>query len=163
MDINSIGSGASTAASTAKRAHRPDGDADDVGANATATSPGMSAIAQDMNQLRTLQQQDPAKFKDVMAQIATAMQSLAQAQPQNGALAKVADDFQQAAQSGQMPAVGGKGGHHHHAHGAKPPAADAAQQPQQASGVSAYTKADRESAWQSAEKAISEVLSKVSQ
>jgi hypothetical protein len=157
MDINGIGSGASLAA-TARRTHRPDGDADDV---AGAASTGMSAIAQDMNQLRTLQQDDPEKFKAVMAQIASAMKDLAEAQPQNGALGKLAGEFQQAAETGQMPALGGKGGHHHPKHEARPPPADEAAKPATVSGVATYAKADRESAWQAVEKAISEALSKV--
>lgn len=148
MDLNGIGTAVAADTTSKKRVHHhPDGDA-------AEGAPRVSPMAQEMNQLHSLQQGDPAKFKEVMAQIAEALKSLAEAQPENGDLAKMADQFQRAADTGKMPAIGGRGHDHHRPNAEPPPAANSA--------VATYAKADREAAWRSAEQAIATALSSVS-
>jgi hypothetical protein len=97
----------------------------------TATSSGsvptdssaISSFANLMSELQQLQQNDPTKFKAVMADIASTLKTDAQnaTGSQASALNNLAAKFDQAAQTGQMPNLQpqgqqGAGGHHHHHH-----------------------------------------------
>ena len=88
-------------------------------AGAPQDSTEVSAFARSMQQLQQLQSSDPAKFKQVMSEIASKLQDAAgkASGPEAQFLAKEAAQFQQAAQTGQMPQPGAHGhGHHHHHH-----------------------------------------------
>jgi hypothetical protein len=85
-------------------------------------SASLSSRAQALQALQQLQASDPTKFKQVMAEIATKLQDAATQATGGQAqfLGKMAAEFQQASQTGQMPqAPAGAGGHHHHHHGAQ--------------------------------------------
>ncbi len=97
-----------------------------------ADSGQLSPLSQLMSTLQQLQQSDPAKYAQVTGQIATNLESAAQAAQANGntsaatQLNALATDFSKASSTGQLPdikdlaqAVGGHHGHHgHHAHAA---------------------------------------------
>jgi alanyl-tRNA synthetase len=88
----------------------------------------LSPLAQLLSTLQQLQQSDPAKYKQVTAQISTNLQNAAQTAQSNGnttaanELNQLATDFTSAASSGQLPNIqdlakaigGGGGGHRHH-------------------------------------------------
>jgi hypothetical protein len=96
-----------------------------TGSGSTGTSSaqisGPGALLSKLQQLKT---QDPAKFKQVLSDIATKLQTLAQQQGQNPSsqwLTKLADKFQTAANTGDLSALqptAHQGHHHHHASGA---------------------------------------------
>ena len=105
--------------------------ANQAGATSTAASSGsvptdssaISSFATLMSELQQLQQNDPTKFKAVMADIASTLKTDAQnaTGSQASALNNLAAKFDQAAQTGQMPNLQpqgqpGAGGHHHHHH-----------------------------------------------
>jgi len=84
----------------------------------------LSPLAQLLSTLQQLQQSDPAKYKQVTAQISTNLQNAAQTGQSNGntaaanELSQLATDFTSASSSGQLPniqdlakAIGG--GHRH--------------------------------------------------
>ena len=90
--------------------------------------PQLSPFAQILSELQQLQQQNPSEYAQVTQEIATNLQSAAQADQANGnstgasQLTQLATDFSNASQSGQLPdisdlahAVSG-GSHHHHGH-----------------------------------------------
>jgi len=92
----------------------------------------MSPFAKLMSTLQQLQQSDPAKYKEVTAQIATKLQEAAKSALDNGdtkasdQLNQLAKDFSDASASGQLPNVTDLAhavGHHHHHHHGRPPAA----------------------------------------
>ena len=86
----------------------------------------LSPLAQLMSTLQQLQQSDPAKYQQITGQIATNLQSAAQAAQTAGntsaanQLNQLAADFSTASQSGQLPntqdLAKAVGGHHHHHH-----------------------------------------------
>jgi hypothetical protein len=86
----------------------------------------LSTFAQLMSTLQQLQQTDPAKYQQVTQQIATNLQNAAQTAQADGntsaatQLNKLAADFSNASQSGQLPNMQdlakAVGGHHHHGH-----------------------------------------------
>ena len=86
----------------------------------------LSPFAQLMSELQKLQQSDPAKYQQVTQQIATKLQSAAQAAQAAGdttgatQLAQLSNDFSSASKSGQLPDMQDLaraiGGHHHHHH-----------------------------------------------
>jgi len=95
--------------------------------NASSLTPDnsqFSPVANLMNTLQQLQQNDPSKYQQVTAQIATNLQNAAQtAQTQGntaaaGELSQLSSAFSQASQSGQLPGAQSLtqalGGHHHH-------------------------------------------------
>ena len=87
----------------------------------------LSPVAQLMSTLQHLQQSNPTLYQQVTKQIATNLQSAAQAGGNTTAvnqLNQLSTDFKSASQSGQLPniqdlaqAIGG-GGHHHRHHAA---------------------------------------------
>ena len=86
-------------------------------------SSAISSFANLMSELQQLQQNDPTKFKAVMADIASTLKTDAQNATGShaSALNSLAAKFDQAAQTGQMPNLQpqgqqGAGGHHHHHH-----------------------------------------------
>jgi hypothetical protein len=99
-------------------------------ANQTVTGTSTGGVASDstdispfasmMAQLQQLQQNDPAKFKSVMADVASTLQTDAQnaTGSQAVALSSLASKFKLAAQTGQMPdqqsSGQATGAHHHH-------------------------------------------------
>ena len=100
-------------------------------ANQTVTGTSTGGVASDstdispfasmMAQLQQLQQNDPAKFKSVMADVASTLQTDAQnaTGSQAVALSSLASQFKFAAQTGQMPeqqSSGQSSGSHHHHH-----------------------------------------------
>jgi hypothetical protein len=120
MDISSINNNSALSQLLANQA-----------STATATSSGsvptdssaISSFANLMSELQQLQQNDPTKFKAVMADIASTLKTDAQnaTGSQASALNNLAAKFDQAAQTGQMPNLQpqgqqGAGGHHHHHH-----------------------------------------------
>jgi|SRR5271157_2393005 len=102
------------------------------GAGSPALQPDsgqLSPFAQLMSTMQQLQLSNPAKYEQVMQQIATNLQTAAQTATSQGnttaatQLNQLATDFTNSAQSGQLPnvqdlaqAVGGGGHHHHHHH-----------------------------------------------
>jgi hypothetical protein len=121
MDISSINNNSALSQLLANQA----------GATSTAASSGsvptdssaISSFATLMSELQQLQQNDPTKFKAVMADIASTLKTDAQnaTGSQASALNNLAAKFDQAAQTGQMPNLQpqgqpGAGGHHHHHH-----------------------------------------------
>ncbi|HUJ27507.1 MAG TPA: hypothetical protein VLW85_15890, partial [Myxococcales bacterium] len=93
------------------------------GATAPAPQDGaqLSPLAQAFSELRQLQSSDPEKFKQVTAAIADKLKEAASqaSGPQAQALSKMADQFAQASQTGQLPQPSQQGsaaGHHHHHH-----------------------------------------------
>ena len=120
MDISSINNNSALSQLLANQA-----------STTTATSSGsvptdssaISSFANLMSELQQLQQNDPTKFKAVMADIASTLKTDAQnaTGSQASALNNLAAKFDQASQSGQMPNLQpqgqhGAGGHHHHHH-----------------------------------------------
>ena len=120
MDISSINNNSALSQLLANQA-----------STATATSSGsvptdssaISSFANLMSELQQLQQNDPTKFKAVMADIASTLKTDAQnaTGSQASALNNLAAKFDQAAQTGQMPNLQPQGqqeagGHHHHHH-----------------------------------------------
>ena len=120
MDISSINNNSALSQLLANQA-----------STATATSSGsvptdssaISSFANLMSELQQLQQNDPTKFKAVMADIASTLKTDAQnaTGSQASALNNLAAKFDQAAQTVQMPNLQpqgqqGAGGHHHHHH-----------------------------------------------
>jgi hypothetical protein len=96
----------------------------------------LSPFAQILSQLQQLQQTDPAKYQQVTGQIATNLESAAQTAQADGnstlaaQLNKLATDFTNASQSGQLPniqdlAQAASGHHHHHHHHAESASGDA--------------------------------------
>ena len=121
MDISSINNNSALSQLLANQA----------GATSTAASSGsvptdssaISSFANLMSELQQLQQNDPTKFKAVMADIASTLKTDAQNATGShaSALNNLAAKFDQAAQTGQMPNLQpqgqqGAGGHHHHHH-----------------------------------------------
>jgi|HubBroStandDraft_5_1064220.scaffolds.fasta_scaffold384512_1 hypothetical protein len=99
-------------------------------ATGSAATASISTPAQFFNQLQQLSQQDPTQFKAVASQLATSFQNAASqaSGPQAKALNNLANQLDQAAQTGQLQppqsaqgAAGssqaGGGYHHHHHHG----------------------------------------------
>ncbi len=89
----------------------------------------LSPFAQLMSTLQQLQQSNPTEYQQVTAQIATNLTAAAQTATSEGnttaasQLTQLANDFNTASTSGQLPnvqdlaqAVGGGHHHHHHAH-----------------------------------------------
>ena len=93
----------------------------------------LSPLAKLLSDLQTLQQTDPAKYKDVTGQIAAKLKSAADADSASGnttgasQLNQLATDFTTASTTGQLPDIqdlakaAGGGHHHHHGHGGPPP------------------------------------------
>jgi hypothetical protein len=122
MDISSIGNNYGittldpTQVATAQTAA--------TGGASASDSTQMSPMASLLNQLQQLQQSDPDKFKSVMSSIADTLKTDAQnaTGPQAQRLTSLANKFDQAAQTGQMPDLQpagqqqGASGHHHHHH-----------------------------------------------
>ena len=90
----------------------------------------LSPFAQVLSSLQQLQQSNPTEYQQVTQQIATNLQSAAQAATNEGnstaanQLNQLSKDFSTASQTGQLPnisdlaqALGGSSGHHRHHHG----------------------------------------------
>jgi hypothetical protein len=87
----------------------------------------LSPFAQVASELQQLQQSNPTEYQQVTAQIATNLQSAAQAATASGnttaatQLSQLATDFQNASTSGQLPnfqdLAQAASSHHHHHHG----------------------------------------------
>lgn len=123
MTLNNNGTGSGSSSAVAASLQDPD--------------PQLSPAGTFLSNLQQLQQQNPAQFKQVTQNIATQMEQAAQQATQQGnttqaaALTKLASDFQNASQTGQMPSAdtlqadfsalhqagGGHGHHGHHHHG----------------------------------------------
>ena len=91
-------------------------------------SPDISPAAQFLSMLQQIQQQDPAKFQQIISQITTQLQTAAKNAANGGdtsradQLNQLASQFQSAASNGQLPSVqtlqqAGLAGHHGHHHG----------------------------------------------
>jgi hypothetical protein len=90
-----------------------------------ADASGISPAASFMNELQQLQQQNPDQFNQLVTQISSRLQQEAQQASASGdttkatQLNKLADQFQSAANGGQIPTLqqlqqSGLTGHHHH-------------------------------------------------
>lgn len=90
-------------------------------ATGAADTNQLSPFAQLLDALQRLQQSDPAKYKQITAQIAANLLSGAQAAQQQGnstvaaELKQLAGDFTAASQSGQLPNLQNLAHHHHRA------------------------------------------------
>ena len=94
----------------------------------------LSSFAQSVGTLQQLQESDPPKYQQVTQQIATNLQSAAQAAPSSGnstaasQLKQLVTDFLTASKTGQLPnfqdLAQAVAGHHHHHHHAAPAASD---------------------------------------
>jgi hypothetical protein len=85
-------------------------------ASGSSVSAEISPAGQLFSNLQALQTQDPAKFKDVVGQIADQLSSAAQQQSPSGAsnfLTNLADKFQNVASGGDVSQLQP---HHHHGH-----------------------------------------------
>ena len=106
---------ASSAPSSTRGAQRPGGDATSVS--------GPAAV---LSKLKSLQQSDPAKFKEVMTAISTKLQEGAEASgdaTDKAAMTDLAQKFQAAAQTGDLSTLvppSGRGGGSHHPPGPPP-------------------------------------------
>jgi hypothetical protein len=109
------------------------------GSDADAGS-SISGFANALKELQQLQQSDPAKFKEVTADIAKTLEADARSAtgPQSQFLSELASRFEEASQSGSMSSlepsrsISGHHGHRHHQHsGVK---SYAAQQPDSSAG-----------------------------
>ncbi|MEO8904818.1 MAG: hypothetical protein ABI488_20535 [Polyangiaceae bacterium] len=128
MSINGIGSTSTLSALTALNNNsNTDSTAAAQGAASTpAASTTVSKPGELMAKLSQLQQQDPAKFKQVTEQISDDLKTAASTAsgPQAQFLSKLSDDFAQASNSGNLdsmkPPSGGEHNgavHHHHGGG----------------------------------------------
>ena len=125
MDINSINS--NYGINTPDMNQTATTQSATTGSIATTDSAQISPMASLLNQLQQLQQTDPDKFKSVMSSIADTLKADAQNATGSKAqhLTELANKFDQAAQTGQMPDLQPKGqqqgatGHHHHHHQVK--------------------------------------------
>lgn len=139
MSISSIGQTTSTSelarlrALQAAQSDSTDASSASGSSSDVSTSVGISKPAQEMKKLAALQQSDPAKFKEVVSQIADQLSQAASSQTGAAAdkLNEMADKFEKAADSGDLSSLqppahkGGGGGHHAHAayaQNARPPA-----------------------------------------
>jgi len=123
MSINPVGSAAAAnPVSSLKSVSRPN-DPDEVAAT-PGISVQMSPMGGLMNELTSLAQSDPDKFKQVTAQISQQLTDAAAQQSGHAAdfLTKMADRFKQASQSGNASDLSPQGHHGphqaggHHAH-----------------------------------------------
>jgi hypothetical protein len=122
MDISSIGN--NYGITTLDPTQVATAQAAAAGSTSASDSTQMSPMASLLNQLQQLQQSDPDKFKSVMASIADTLTADAQnaTGPQAQRLTNLANKFNQAAQTGQMPDLQpagqqkGASAHHHHHH-----------------------------------------------
>jgi len=141
MNVNSVGLGTSVSALDSLFAPAAAGQAGAPAAPASCGS-NISGFASAMSSLQQLQQSDPAKFKQVMASIASELEADAKGATGSKAqfLAQLAGKFQQASQTGTMAPLESSSAtstHHGHRHraaksyGAQQTAAqtDPAQQP----------------------------------
>jgi hypothetical protein len=83
----------------------------------------LTPLGELMSQLQDLESSDPAKAKQVLSSISTALSDKAKAgDAPDSHLQDLADRFAQAAQTGDLSALRPHGGHHHaHAAGQPPP------------------------------------------
>jgi hypothetical protein len=129
MNINGIGSASSTTAVDAISVNNV--STQNGGAAAVSTPAASAEISKPgelFSKLQQLAQQDPDKFKQIAGSIADNLRTAAQQAGGNGSsfLNKLADRFDQAAQSGDLSsfqphqeeqgAGGVQGQHHHHGH-----------------------------------------------
>ena len=123
MDVSSIGSvnldqitSLGSVASSTPPIAGADADGDHDGSGTRSTR--VSAFAQTLSQLQSLQQTDPAKLKTVLSDIAKQLQVTAQQDggSQGQFLSNLAAKFQQAAQTGDLSSLQ-PAHHHHHRHG----------------------------------------------
>jgi hypothetical protein len=129
-DLQGInGSTSLTQATNSTSVNDPDGGSD---------SQRISGAGQLFSKLQQLQQQDPTKFKQVLTQIASELQTAAQQQGQGNQaqfLTQLANKFQTAAQTGDLtplqPQQGVQGAHHGHHHRAQQAYGQNQQNPQQ--------------------------------
>jgi predicted restriction endonuclease len=108
-----------------------------------ASSSSISPTASFLSQLDQLQQQSPAQYSNVASSIAAQLKADATAAQSNGntaqakTLTQLATEFQNSAQSGQVPSAQvlqqALAGHHGHHHGHHPEAASSASNTQTAS------------------------------
>ncbi|MES1184974.1 MAG: hypothetical protein ABUL60_14265 [Myxococcales bacterium] len=117
---------------------------------APAVTSKISSRGELMAKLADLAQKDPAKLKEVLSTIASGLKTAASADEGNGGLAKLAERFSQAAQSGDLstltppqpqPGAGGPHRHHHHHHDGGGESAHAAAQSVFADALGAIDKA----------------------
>ena len=126
MSINGIGSSNTLSALTAlnNTSNTADSDAAQAATSTPASSTTVSKPGELLAKLSQLQQQDPAKFKQVTEQISDDLKTAASTAsgPQAQFLGKLSDDFAQASSTGKLdslkpPAPGEHGGAVHHHHG----------------------------------------------
>jgi hypothetical protein len=124
MNINGIGSTSSTdAVGAIDSSHVSTAAGAPVAASTPAASAEISKNGELLSKLQQLLQQDPGQFKRIASSIAENLRSAAQQSGGDGSsfLGKLADRFDQAAQTGdlsplqpQNEASGSVQGHHHH-------------------------------------------------
>ncbi|MEO7035016.1 MAG: hypothetical protein ABI548_13995 [Polyangiaceae bacterium] len=128
MSINGIGSTSTLSALTAlnNTSNTDNTGAAEGAASTPASSTTVSKPGELMAKLSQLQQQDPAKFKQVTEQISDDLKTAASTAsgPQAQFLSKLSDDFAQASSTGNLDSLKPPGGgehsggvHHHHGGG----------------------------------------------
>jgi len=126
MNINGIGGSSATTAiapNDLQGSQRPS-SIPPAGSGPAATTT-ISTPGELFSKLQQLQEKDPAQFKQVMSSLASDLRSEAAKTdgPQSAFMTKLADRFDQAAQSGNLSAAkpdeaqGAQGAHKHHGHG----------------------------------------------
>jgi hypothetical protein len=136
MNINPVSSLIATLPAQNVSPLTPPTVANAIASAQTSDASSISPAATLLNQLSQLQQQNPARFSQVLTQITTRLQQAAQNASNNGNITQAAQlnqlaaSFQNASASGQLPTVqqlqqAGLTGHHHHGGGHHPaPATD---------------------------------------
>lgn len=106
MPITGIGSSTLTALSNVTNNHASRTPSSIPPAPGAASTSNISKPAELLQKLQQLQQQDPAKFKEVASQLADTLQKVAdQSGNSDGFPAKLAAAFKSAAQSGDLSSV----------------------------------------------------------
>jgi hypothetical protein len=123
LDLASLQQTTGIQSLTASGGTDPDGDGDVKGVNGRSDSANISGPGKLLSQLQHLQAQNPAKFQQVVSDIANKLQTIASEATgsQGQSLSDLASKFQAAANSGDLSGVQSQltaHGHHHHHHGA---------------------------------------------
>ena len=117
MNVNSVSTNNAISALDPLLTSQTQGQTDSSGAVGSSSS--ISSFASLMNTLQQLSQSNPSEFQQVMANVASTLQTDASSATGSQAqfLTQLSDRFQQASQTGSMSALQPpSGGHHHHHH-----------------------------------------------
>jgi len=126
MNLSNVSGSGDASAVGLLQALETQASSDSAGVVGVGTTTSISSFASVLNALQQLQQSSPDEFKKVMAGVASTLQTDASnvSGPPAQFLNQLADQFQQAAQTGSMPSLQQAGSsssvpgprHHHHRH-----------------------------------------------